>query len=396
MAFLTNPQNINEYRNTLYNGNAVVTKFGIDRIVGSFDDIFDSFKNFTAQISRLMMFPIKIPKAGGVEKVLQTALGKWDGSLVPADKVPAWDIDNRYSYMNIGQSFIEPHFNDFADYSGYTQISVFLPLLGFVNIDTNEVMGKWLQIRLNVDFYTGEGTYILGVTDNEIANYESYNYGDVDRDNSYNMRIIGNYNTTIGIEIPTGSSNAGDIQRNLLLGGVKLATALYTGISLTLPSATIAAYTPPSPIPSQAMYSNLPVPTNALSTPRPKTTYSVASNMGNISINKRDIGDAFVNSVEAASRIRTVGNTDRADSPLQMFPLSTTAKVIYYRPKFVPLDSGYNHLYGKPLGRVETLKDIHGYTEVSRIHFEGTQFGSCTSEEYSMIESAFSNGVILP
>lgn len=54
------------------------------------------------------------------------------------------------------------HFDDFRDFEPYTQIQMYIPLCGVVDLATAEVMGNYVSVKLAIDITTGAATgYVL-------------------------------------------------------------------------------------------------------------------------------------------------------------------------------------------------------------------------------------------
>lgn len=68
--------------------------------------------------------------------------------------------------IHIGSKYIDRYYGDFKDYSPYTSLTLYLPYYGNIELDTNTVMGKTLNIDIIFDIYTGTGTYILSLNGN--------------------------------------------------------------------------------------------------------------------------------------------------------------------------------------------------------------------------------------
>ena len=54
------------------------------------------------------------------------------------------------------------HFDDFRDFEPYTQIQLYIPLCGVVDLQTAEVMGHYVSVKLAIDIATGAATgYVI-------------------------------------------------------------------------------------------------------------------------------------------------------------------------------------------------------------------------------------------
>lgn len=61
--------------------------------------------------------------------------------------------------VELGKYTISEKFKNFLDYSPYTQISIYLPYLGFVDLPTNKIMGTTISVYVGVDFVNETMTY---------------------------------------------------------------------------------------------------------------------------------------------------------------------------------------------------------------------------------------------
>lgn len=370
-------------RETKYNNSVCLNAENLDNIMFGFDTFFDTLLNFTDTIASIQVYPFDILPYYNTSgyNFLHTVTGTHRA-------ITAYSIDYSAYYMSLGEFYVRPYFNNFADYKGYTQIRVFLPFMGYVDVDPNECMGKWLQFRLSVDFVTGKGMHILGVSDNSIE-YKKYPGLNDDID----VRVIATYECDIGIDIPLGKSNIGDIKRNLLLGTIKtaasVAAASYVG-SLPPPVTTTRAHTEYE-VQGRALEKG-----SRLKTMRQGESNTVKTTTTDRATNKSaPIMEAVDGSIDTLNRLHIWGNTDRVNDAGLMWSMTGSVKVVIYRPKMLPADDEYDFLYGKPYGAVNTLKNLSGYTTISNFHLEGEHFATATKEELSLISDALIDGIIL-
>lgn len=57
--------------------------------------------------------------------------------------------------FDCGSLLVKPFWDAYLDYAPYTKISIFLPFIGFKELDTDDIIGKTLQIRYMIDIITG-------------------------------------------------------------------------------------------------------------------------------------------------------------------------------------------------------------------------------------------------
>lgn len=64
-------------------------------------------------------------------------------------------VTSQYVSVNCGSVSIPEYFKDYTDYSPYTQVSCYLPFIGFVQLDTDDIVGSTVSIEYTVDLFTG-------------------------------------------------------------------------------------------------------------------------------------------------------------------------------------------------------------------------------------------------
>lgn len=107
-------------------------------------------------------------------------------------------ISNNFSKQTIGSIAINEHYHNFLDYAPYTNIILYLPYIGFKELDTTLVMNKTLQVIYTVDAITGG--CLAQVYVNSVRLYE----------------FTGN----VGIDIPITSSNRAQVEAGYIQAGV--------------------------------------------------------------------------------------------------------------------------------------------------------------------------------
>lgn len=63
--------------------------------------------------------------------------------------------DSQFVTLNMGTLEVKKYWDNCLDYDPYTRITLYLPFVGFVDLDTDEVMGRNITIKYNVDIVTG-------------------------------------------------------------------------------------------------------------------------------------------------------------------------------------------------------------------------------------------------
>ena len=107
-------------------------------------------------------------------------------------------INNNFAKQTIGSILINEHYHNFLDYAPYTNVILYLPYIGFKELDTTLVMNKTIQIIYTVDAITGG--CLAQVYVNNVRLYE----------------FTGN----VGIDIPITASNRAQVESGYIQAGV--------------------------------------------------------------------------------------------------------------------------------------------------------------------------------
>ena len=326
-------------------------------------------------LSRLLYFPYNIPQR--IEKqTKKLQIGTY------STDIDVYDIDFASEIYEMGELLIEPHFNNFADYDGYSKMEVWLPFLGTVDISLNDVLGKYLKFRLGVDYTSGQGTWYICVGDNPTnATSIFVDLAGVDD------RILSTHTCQIGMEVPIGTTNTANVYRNLIMGAVKGVSTALSSYAISSLGASGGTATTKEVRTARNEKTGRQI---TKSTKKTETQY----NSSNYQFGKSIIG-VFDYATDSLNNMHISASTDRSNNPVSMFNACNSIKVIRYYPKLITTDENYGKLYGYPLGQTKVLSTLSGYTEISNIHIEGEGFKSATQKEILMLKEALSDGIIL-
>ena len=134
-------------------------------------------------------------------------------------------VGNQYNHLICGPKFIKPRYNNVHDYIS-TSCQIYLPFVGFVPLDTSEIMNKWMKIHYNVDYLTGTCLAMIQLADSKNGTYyTAYSYA-------------GN----CAVQIPITGANYTGILANIvgLAGGIG-AAVMTGGTSGVLTGAVMGA-----------------------------------------------------------------------------------------------------------------------------------------------------------
>ena len=191
------------------------------------------FDNLGEAIVAVKAFPFDFREISGGSNLLEEVTSVKIGNITL--NLPALHIKPGFSTVyDIGSITIPRVFNDFRDYSPYTEVSIYLPMVGYVELDSNEVIGVTIDIQYVVDVDTGKCVVNL------LRRIDGV------------RRVINRYSGVMGATIPISNNGADlrdaqnymNITSTLLHGGLSLVSSPrpdITGIVTGFASAGIDA-----------------------------------------------------------------------------------------------------------------------------------------------------------
>lgn len=240
--------------------------------------------------------------------------------------------------LDLGTITVPTKYNSFLDYAPYTKVEIYLPYIGFVQLDTNVVMGKEISIQYVVDYFSGKCTAFIIVGDNVIMECDG----------------------TIGVDIQVGGGQGAEIARNMLKLGIG---AVAGAVSLGAGAITAGATA--------------------------KTAGSASSIASTVGAGTAFLGTTAVNAIQAGQVHVSKGG---ATQPAINFYAPQQCYLVITRPNVVE-PAGYAMYFGKPCAHQYLLSVLDGFTVVEDIHLEG--LSSATVDEATEIERLLKAGVIL-
>ena len=84
-------------------------------------------------------------------------------------------VSSQYIEIDCGNIKVNRYFGNVLDYAPYTKLQVYLPFVGIVDLDTNEIMNGTLNIKYRIDVLTGSCLARIKITRGDY-NAELYNF----------------------------------------------------------------------------------------------------------------------------------------------------------------------------------------------------------------------------
>lgn len=120
--------------------------------------------NIIEQIKRLLDNPMDAvigvhavygaPSVGGSAPIVV-------GNL--SSSVTANWVNKQYTTVDCGSVLLTEYFGNVLDYPPYTEISLFLPFIGIIPLDVNDVMRAEISVKYNIDVFTGACIAMISV-----------------------------------------------------------------------------------------------------------------------------------------------------------------------------------------------------------------------------------------
>lgn len=168
-------------------------------------DFIDQFKKWFSNpmdaIISLAYYPI-VPTS---EKTGEIKLGAFSSGVTGVRVVKSM-----FQTLDCGTVSINRHFNTFLDFAPYTKVSIYLPFIGVVPLNVDDVMGGKIRVEYRVEFMTGSciaSIYVSNV-----------------RETMLNEALIYQYSGNVAMQIPLSGANYSSVYAGVIGG-------LATGIS---------------------------------------------------------------------------------------------------------------------------------------------------------------------
>lgn len=325
---------------TLYNPSAIdIRQLAYFMWSGEFTDLLK--KMFSAPFDCLIGLKLLYaPLTTGASQTI------WLGNVESTVSAPK--ITDQFTDFDCGSIQLAGYFNSFLDYSPYTKVTIFLPFIGYKELNVDEVMNATLHLTYRIDAYSGSCIAFLHV---------SKNIG-----NTQLNSILYEFDGNAAMDIPFTS---GDMSRYV---AAILGTAASTAGAIASIGAGTKLTTSTIPQTSTDPWTKNPIE---------KKTVTGLSDLGN--------GSAEL--ISGKPHIQRAGSLAGANASMAI----KTPYIIIERP-IQQMPSDYSNFIGIPLNMTQQLSTISGFTVVSQIFMASS---SATDDELNMIDSLLRQGVII-
>ena len=258
-------------------------------------------------------------------------------------------VKSQFINMSFGSVKIPKYWDNFLDWSR-TSVQIFIPFVGWQNLETTDVMGRTVSLRYNVDVVTGQFAAILHVTDGAKLDADMYQW-----------------TGTMAMSIPITSNSVFDpsiISSLFALGGSLVGGGAPMLAAQTVSSVAVKNFEGEqlSEGSSRTMSFRMPSAPNPL--------VSLGSALSQPSGSRSGGGGA----TGAAGILAPLVPAIRIDRPIQALP------------------DNYGDLIGYPSNIYKKIGDLTGYTEIQSW---SPEFSGFSDAEIAELDSLLRGGVYL-
>lgn len=178
---------------------------------------------FLTNIGKLFTNPID--GVISLHKIFVTPVDSGTGTIVVGtldSEVSSATVNQQYVYVDCGSVSCSEYFGTVFDYPPYTNVSLYLPFIGIVPLDTNDVMRSTINVKYGVDVYTGACLAMVEVS-RDGSTVNMYQYAGV-----------------ASVEYPLSNVQNGQLVSGFLAIGAGVASMIATG-GITAPAAGAVA-----------------------------------------------------------------------------------------------------------------------------------------------------------
>lgn len=261
---------------------------------------------------------------------------------------------NQFQSINFGYCKVGNVKNNYLDYSPYTKIQIFLPGIGIRDINTDDVMNKYIRVKYNCDNVTGQFVAFILVGDTSTES---------------DMGVKYTYSGCVAAPFPISQNNWG----NTYIAAATLAAGALAGGVAAVGGAGAAGAAGSGAAAGAAE-------AGASAAGSEVTAAGVSSSITNIGTGALQLAKPSI------TRAGTVSGTTSLFGVREPF-------LIIERPNQQDFRD-FNKVKGYPCGKTFLLGDarLKGYTQVESVHLSGIP---ATVGEINEIETLLKGGVML-
>ena len=269
-------------------------------------------------------------------------------------------VRQRYTQINCGSILIPEYWGNYLDYSPYSKAYIYLPFIGIMDLDVDDIVGHAVNVLYHVDSYTGACIAQITVARDDYSNTVYQFSGDC----SAEIPMAGGSQANIKAAMIAANAyqNAANISAGMSLwGGIASGIASAIGGALMRsPASTIGGIT-----------SGIGQAIGGFTSAKSQKAYGEAQHTA-----------AMVSQKSNVQHSGSFGSSHGA--------MGIKKPYIIIRRPIQKVVNGYNKLYGYPAHKMVVIGNCTGYLRCREVHVVSSL---ATDEEKSMIEEMLKTGV---
>lgn len=269
-------------------------------------------------------------------------------------------VRQRYTQINCGSIVIPEYWGNYLDYSPYSRAYIYLPFIGIMDVDVDDIVGHSVNVLYHVDSYTG--SCIAQIT--------------CARDGYTNT--LYQFSGDCSVEIPMAGGSQANIKAAMIAANayqnaanVSAGMSLWGGIASGIASAVGGALMPSAASTIGGITSGIGQAIGGYTSSQSQKAYGEAQHTA-----------AMVSQKSHVQHSGSFGGSHGA--------MGIKKPYIIIRRPIQKVVNGYNKLYGYPAHKMVVIGECTGYLRCREVN---VQSSLATDEEKRMIEEALKSGV---
>lgn len=269
-------------------------------------------------------------------------------------------VRQRYTQINCGSIVIPEYWGNYLDYSPYSRAYIYLPFIGIMDVDVDDIVGHSVNVLYHVDSYTG--SCIAQIT--------------CARDGYTNT--LYQFSGDCSVEIPMAGGSQANIKAAMIAANayqnaanVSAGMSLWGGIASGIASAIGGALMPSAASTIGGITSGIGQAIGGYTSSQSQKAYGEAQHTA-----------AMVSQKSHVQHSGSFGGSHGA--------MGIKKPYIIIRRPIQKVVNGYNKLYGYPAHKMVVIGECTGYLRCREVN---VQSSLATDEEKRMIEEALKSGV---
>ena len=269
-------------------------------------------------------------------------------------------VRQRYTEINCGSILIPEYWGNYLDYSPYSRAYIYLPFIGIMDLDVDDIVGHAVNVLYHVDSYTGSCIAQITCARDDYSN------------------TIYQFSGDCSVEIPMAGGSQANIKAAMIAANayqnaanVSAGMSLWGGIASGIASAIGGALMPGAASTIGGITSGIGQAIGGYTSSQSQKAYGEAQHTA-----------AMVSQKSHVQHSGSFGGSHGA--------MGIKKPYIIIRRPIQKVVTNYNKLYGYPAHKMVVIGECTGYLRCREVN---VQSSLATDEEKRMIEEALKSGV---